>query len=119
MVTDEVIVQDIRPSMAHILVEHNVILNMELVQVTLAAFIIILELLLYNMIQSNEVDSSYHMEKEGLVRGLDYFESQDLSLVTDRHKQIDAWLKKNKPNIDHRYYVWHVVKCKCLAIQVL
>ena len=99
MVTDEVIVQDIRPSMAHILVEHNVNLNMELVQVTLAAFIIILELLLYNMIQSNEVDSSYHMEKEGLVRGLDYFESQHLSIgtvVTDRHKQIDAWLKKKQ-----------------------
>ena len=41
------------------------------------------------------------MEKEGLVRGLDYFESQDLSigtLVTDRHKQIDAWLKKKTKN---------------------
>ena len=33
--------------------------------------------------------SSYHMEKEGLERGLHFFETNDLSiglLVTDRHR---------------------------------
>ena len=57
-------------------VEHNVILNLELVQVTLAAFIIILELLLYNMIQSNEVDSSCQRRRPDLLSfmyGLVYY----------------------------------------------
>lgn len=56
------------------------------------------------------------MEKEGLVRGLDFIEENDLSidlLVTDRHKQIDSWLRKTKPEIHHRYDIWHVAKCKC------
>ena len=55
------------------------------------------------------------MEKEGLVRGLDYFKKNDLTihlLVTDRHKQIDAWLNKEVPEIEHRYDVWHIAKCK-------
>lgn len=59
------------------------------------------------------------MEKEGLLRGLEFFEGNDLSiglLVTDRHKEINAWLRNNKPEIQHRYDVWHVAKCKCLAI---
>ncbi len=45
------------------------------------------------------------MEKEGLVRGLDFIEENDLTidlLVTDRHKQIDSWLRKSKPEIHHR-----------------
>ena len=36
--------------------------------------------------QSNEVALSYHMEKEGLVRGFDFFKSNNLSIelfVTD------------------------------------
>ena len=55
------------------------------------------------------------MEKEGLIRGLDFFKSKDLAidlLVTDRHKQIDAWVRINRPDIEHRYDVWHVAKCK-------
>ena len=55
------------------------------------------------------------MEKEGLIRGLDFFKSKDLAidlLVTDGHKQIDAWVRINRPDIEHRYDVWHVAKCK-------
>jgi len=55
------------------------------------------------------------MEKEGLVRGLKFLEDSGLSisvLVTDRHKQIDKWLKSNEPGITHKYDVWHVAKCK-------
>ena len=33
-------------------------------------------------------------------------------LVTDRHRQIDAWLRNAQPDIKHRYDVWHVAKCK-------
>ena len=75
-----------------------------------------------NVIQSNEVGSSYHMEKEGLVRGLDFFKRNDLSielLVTDRHKQINAWLRNNLPDTQHRYDVWHVAKCKTINIGLL
>lgn len=57
------------------------------------------------------------MEKEGLIRGLKYFEDNDLHiglLVTDRHKQLSAWVRDNMPDIKHAYDVWHVAKCKLL-----
>ncbi len=57
------------------------------------------------------------MEMEGLQRGLHFFHSNDLSiglLVTDRHRQIDAWLRNTQPEIKHRYDVWHVAKCKAI-----
>ena len=41
--------------------------------------------------QSNEVGSSYHMEKEGLQRSLEYLLQHEIivgELVTHRHKQI-------------------------------
>lgn len=55
------------------------------------------------------------MEKEGLARGLSFMESNDLTiglLVTDRHRQIEKWLKTTKPEIMHKFDVWHVAKCK-------
>ena len=58
------------------------------------------------------------MEKEGLIRGLEFLEAKGLSiglLVTDRHKEINAWLRNNKPEIEHRYDVWHVAKCEFLC----
>ncbi len=61
--------------------------------------------------------SSYHMEKEGLERGLNFFETNDLAiglLVTDRYRQIDAWLRNTQPEIKHRFDVWHVAKCKAI-----
>ena len=48
---------------------------------------------------------SYHMEKKGLERRLHFFETNDLTiglLVTDRHQQIDAWLRNAQPEIKHR-----------------
>ena len=50
--------------------------------------------------QSNEVGGSYHMEKEGLQRVLNFLQQQGLTvevLVTDRHKQINKWLRENYP----------------------
>ena len=61
------------------------------------------------------------MEKEGLLRGLEFFEGNELSiglLVTDRHKEINAWLGNNKPEIEHQYDVWRVAKCECIASQL-
>jgi len=45
-----------------------------------------------NLQQSNEVEGSYHMEKEGLHRYMESLHNHNLTidvLVTDRHKQIN------------------------------
>ena len=53
------------------------------------------------------------MEKEGLERVLLFLKQQGLIvkvLVTDRHKQINKWLRESYPAITHYYDVWHVAK---------
>ncbi|XP_077092453.1 uncharacterized protein LOC143744676 [Siphateles boraxobius] len=63
------------------------------------------------LIQSNEVGGSYHMEKEGLKRCLDKLESSGLVvdyIVTDRHPQIKKYLRER--NITQYYDVWHFEK---------
>ena len=65
------------------------------------------------LFQSNQVASSNHMEKEGLSRALKFLDAKLLqvgTLVTDRHKQIDKFINKEYPDIDHCYDVWHVSK---------
>lgn len=63
--------------------------------------------------QSNEVKGSYHMEKEGLHRCLSFLKEHDLDvavLVTDRHKQINKWLRDKHSGVKHYYDIWHVAK---------
>ncbi|CAM4598848.1 unnamed protein product [Leuciscus chuanchicus] len=63
------------------------------------------------LIQSNEVGGSYHMEKEGLKRCLDKLESNGLAvdyLITDRHPQIQKYLRER--SITQFYDVWHFQK---------
>lgn len=53
------------------------------------------------------------MELEGLKRSLSHLLSQGVviaAIVTDRHLQIQAWLRKNYAAIKHFYDVWHVAK---------
>lgn len=55
------------------------------------------------------------MEKEGLQRVLDFLQHENMTvdiLVTDRHRQINKWLRENYPSITHYYDVWHVAKSK-------
>ncbi len=62
------------------------------------------------------------MEKEGLVRTVDFIQNNGLAigtLVTDRHPQIQ-WKKLVRENLRqtvHYYDVWHVAKgttsCLC------
>ena len=55
------------------------------------------------------------MEKEGLLRVIQYLQQHGLNidiLVTDRHRQISKWLRENHPDIKHFYDVWHVAKGK-------
>ena len=55
------------------------------------------------------------MEKEGLQRSIQYLQDRELcieAIVTDRHPQINKWLRETHPNIRHYYDVWHVAKGK-------
>ncbi|XP_026064662.1 uncharacterized protein LOC113047488 isoform X2 [Carassius auratus] len=63
------------------------------------------------LVQSNEVGGSYHMEKEGLKRSLEWLEECGVRLdciVTDRHLQIQKFLKER--NVTQYYDVWHLEK---------
>ncbi|XP_059897595.1 uncharacterized protein LOC132449789 isoform X3 [Gadus macrocephalus] len=74
------------------------------------------------LVQSNEVGGSAHMEKEGLKRSLALLESRGVHLdciVTDRHPQVQKFLRDR--NITHYYDVWHFAKGiskKLLAISM-
>ena len=55
------------------------------------------------------------MEKEELQRVLQFLQQQGLTievLVTDRHREIDKWLRESYPTITHYYDVWYVAKGK-------
>ncbi|XP_029946095.1 uncharacterized protein LOC115387508 isoform X2 [Salarias fasciatus] len=63
------------------------------------------------LVQSNEVGGSYHMEKEGLKRSLGLLGARGVTLdciVTDRHPQIQKFLRES--NITHYCDVWHMAK---------
>ncbi|XP_056444674.1 uncharacterized protein LOC130381219 isoform X2 [Gadus chalcogrammus] len=63
------------------------------------------------LVQSNEVGGSYHMEKEGLKRSLALLEERRVTLdciVTDRHPQIQKFLRET--GINQYYDVWHMEK---------
>ncbi|XP_076125856.1 uncharacterized protein LOC143105675 [Alosa pseudoharengus] len=63
------------------------------------------------LVQSNEVGGSYHMEKEGLKRSLALLNGRKVTLdciVTDRHPQIQKFLRE--AGINQYYDVWHMEK---------
>ena len=64
--------------------------------------------------QSNEVGGSYHTEKEGLTRVLNFLQLEQHMqvevLVTDRHRQIHKWLREKHPEISQYYDMWHAAK---------
>ncbi|XP_057195137.1 uncharacterized protein LOC130557432 isoform X2 [Triplophysa rosa] len=71
------------------------------------------------LVQSNEVGSSVHMEKEGLIRSLEFLDRSGVkvaSLLTDRHTQVKKCLREQKPHINHFYDVWDL--CKALTKKV-
>ena len=90
----------------------NKVIDMQLVQVILIINYKhnVLEIL---SVQSNEVKSSNHMEKEGLARALDLLSANSLevgTLITDRHSQISKFVGKQLPAMEHCYDVWHISK---------
>ena len=73
--------------------------------------------LLYHL-QSNEVSSSKHMEKEGLQQVLEFMKEKDLKagvLVMDMHQQITKWMSEQHPNVKHYFDVWHIAKDECMC----
>ena len=55
------------------------------------------------------------MEKEGLVRSLNFLEDSGVtgtSIVTDRHPQIQKFLREEMDYMVHYYDVWHISKSK-------
>lgn len=65
------------------------------------------------LVQSNEVGGSYHMELEGLKRTIDFLWQHDMIpavIVSDRHASIQKWIRDNLPNTQHYFDIWHVAK---------
>ena len=63
--------------------------------------------------QSNEVRNSAWMEHEGLVRVVEVISNAGLDIeqiITDRHKQNAAWIRRNLPDTDNHFDIWHVSK---------
>ena len=63
--------------------------------------------------QSNEVRFANNMEKEGLIRSLDFIEGYGVKIdtfITDRHLQVNKYLREKRGWIKHYYDVWHVAK---------
>ena len=58
------------------------------------------------LLQSNECCGSYHMEKEGLSRSIQFLQDAGLitsRFITDRHRQIAWWLADTKLQASLRY----------------
>ncbi|XP_055958272.1 uncharacterized protein LOC126827962 [Patella vulgata] len=65
------------------------------------------------LIQVTEVNDSYAMEKEGLIRGLEALKGkgvQATDLTTDRHCSVRKHMRTMEPDINHWFDVWHVAK---------
>ncbi|CAM4733278.1 unnamed protein product [Leuciscus chuanchicus] len=74
------------------------------------------------LVQSNECGGSAKMEKEGLIRSLDFLEKSAVkvaSIVTDRHSQIQKFLRIERNDIEHFYDVWHIAKGVSKKVEAL
>lgn len=61
------------------------------------------------------------MEREGLHRVIEFVKEQELAIgiiVTDRHRQINKWLRETHPETKHFYDVWHIAKGKGFTTKV-
>ena len=61
------------------------------------------------------------MEKEGLARVISFLQDKQLKinvLLTDRHRQINKWIRNTQPDIKHYFDVWHVAKGLCSKVQL-
>ena len=62
------------------------------------------------------------MGLEGLHRVLEFVTKKDLkvgTLVTDRHQQINKWMREEHSEVKHYFDVWHVAKGECTCVTIL
>ena len=67
--------------------------------------------LLFRILQKGEVKGE--LEVEGAKRALLQLERRGVKvtdLATDRHKALAAWLRTNRPSIEHHNDLWHLVR---------
>ncbi|XP_048037922.1 uncharacterized protein LOC125263095 [Megalobrama amblycephala] len=72
------------------------------------------------LVQSNEVAGSCHMVKEGLKRSLDFLDAHGVTLdciVTDRHPQIQKFLRER--SVNQFYDVGHIEKGISKKLEVI
>ena len=70
-------------------------------------------------VQSKEVKGSYHMEKEGLVRAVDFLRKKKFKIASSSDRPLQGNIEMGEGNIpgtDHRYDIWHLAKCKFLSV---
>ena len=62
------------------------------------------------------------MEKEGLIRAVallrDVHKFPIGEIVTDRHPQIQKWVRENMRETKHYFDVWHVAKGMLLTLNL-
>ena len=67
----------------------------------------------FKVVQVSEVNNSNAMEREGFKRCMDTINEkggQIKVVATDRHIGIRADMKRNFPEVDHQFDVWHLSK---------
>nr|XP_022289161.1 uncharacterized protein LOC111101133 [Crassostrea virginica] len=67
----------------------------------------------FQLVQSNEVAGSTHMELEGLKRGFQRLEDAGIhiqTLVTDRHGMVKKYMRTEHADKSHYFDVWHLAK---------
>jgi len=67
----------------------------------------------FHVVQVTEVNNSNAMEREGFKRCMNHIQDhggQIEVVATDRHVGIRADMKRNFPEIDHQFDVWHLAK---------
>ncbi|XP_070547983.1 uncharacterized protein [Ptychodera flava] len=81
------------------------------------------KVLIVQLVQSNEVGSSYGMELEGLKRcrqELEAYKDVEVkAIITDRHRQVAKWIRENWTNVTHYFDCWHIVKGLCKKLMAL
>ena len=71
------------------------------------------EILDFHVVHVAKAGNSAKMELAGLKFLLQSMEERNLTinlLTTDRHRQVRSYMKKEKPDINHQFDIWHVSK---------
>ena len=67
----------------------------------------------FQIVQVSEVTSSNAMEREGFKRCMEHIQGKGAKVkvvATDRHVSIKSDMKRNYPDVDHQFDVWHLAK---------